>query len=50
MLGIALTVMGEDIGDEMVTRALDHVLQYGDPVSKRSPVMWLSNAARTGRS
>lgn len=36
VLGIALTVMGEDIGDEMVTRALDHVLQYGDPQTRRA--------------
>lgn len=36
VLGIALTVMGEDLGDEMVTRALDHVLQYGDPQTRRA--------------
>jgi len=36
VLGIALTAMGEDIGDEMVTRALDHVFQYGDPQTRRA--------------
>jgi len=36
VLGIALTAVGEDIGDEMVTRALDHVFQYGDPQTRRA--------------
>jgi len=36
VLGIALAAMGEEIGDEMVTRALDHVFQYGDPETRRA--------------
>lgn len=36
VLGIALIAMGEPIGSDMATRALDHLLQYGDPVIKRA--------------
>jgi len=36
VLGIALAAMGEEIGDEMVVRALDHVFQYGDPQTRRA--------------
>jgi len=36
VLGIALTGMGEEISDEMVVRALDHVYQYGDPQTRRA--------------
>ena len=48
VLGIALTVAGEDIGTEMTLRSLDHLLQYGElPVKRVVPLalalMYISN-------
>ena len=48
VLGIALTVAGEDIGTEMSQRSLDHLLQYGElPVKRVVPLalalMYISN-------
>ena len=48
VLGIALTVVGEDIGTEMSQRSLDHLLQYGElPVKRAVPLafalMYISN-------
>jgi len=36
VVGIALIAMGEDIGTEMALRAFNHLLQYGEPVIRRS--------------
>jgi 26S proteasome regulatory subunit N1 len=36
VLGIALIAMGEEIGSEMSIRTLNHLLQYGETVIKRS--------------
>jgi len=36
VLGISLIGMGEDIGTEMAIRSFDHLLQYGEPVIRRS--------------
>lgn len=35
VLGVALVALGEDLGGAMAGRALDHVLQYGEPASRR---------------
>eukprot|EP00232_Nephroselmis_pyriformis_P011581 CAMPEP_0182890528 /NCGR_PEP_ID=MMETSP0034_2-20130328/22707_1 /TAXON_ID=156128 /ORGANISM="Nephroselmis pyriformis, Strain CCMP717" /LENGTH=887 /DNA_ID=CAMNT_0025024083 /DNA_START=1 /DNA_END=2664 /DNA_ORIENTATION=- len=35
-LGIALIAMGEELGAEMSQRSLEHLLQYGEPVTRRS--------------
>lgn len=48
VLGIALTVIGEDVGTEMSLRSLDHLLQYGElPVKRVVPLalalMYISN-------
>jgi hypothetical protein len=32
VLGIALIAMGEPLGAKMATRALEHLLQYGEPI------------------
>lgn len=36
VLGIALISMGEEIGSNMSIRAFNHLLQYGDPVIRRT--------------
>jgi len=36
VLGIALVVIGEEIGTEMSLRSFDHLLQYGEPVIRRA--------------
>jgi len=36
VLGIGLIAMGEELGSEMCLRAFDHLLQYGEPVIRRS--------------
>lgn len=36
VLGIGLAAMGEKIGDEMVLRTLDHILQFGDIHARRA--------------
>uniref|UniRef100_A0A6T6B035 26S proteasome non-ATPase regulatory subunit 2 homolog n=1 Tax=Compsopogon caeruleus TaxID=31354 RepID=A0A6T6B035_9RHOD len=35
-IGLALVAMGEELGSEMVLRAFDHLLQYGDPIVRRA--------------
>ena len=35
VLGVALVALGEDLGGAMAHRALDHVLQYGEPPARR---------------
>lgn len=35
-IGIALISMGEEIGSDMAIRSFDHLLQYGEPVIRRS--------------
>lgn len=42
VLGIAAIAMGEDIGGEMVLRAYNHLLQYGEPVIRRSVPLGLA--------
>jgi len=42
VLGIALIAMGEDIGTDMALRAFNHLLQYGEPVIRRSVPLALS--------
>ncbi|KJE88511.1 proteasome 26S subunit [Capsaspora owczarzaki ATCC 30864] len=36
VLAIALIAMGEDIGSEMALQTMNHLLQYGEPVIRRS--------------
>ncbi|KAK9865857.1 hypothetical protein WJX84_007244 [Apatococcus fuscideae] len=36
VMGIALVAMAEDLGGRMAHRALEHLLQYGDPPIRRS--------------
>jgi 26S proteasome regulatory subunit N1 len=36
VLGIALISFGEDIGQEMCLRSMNHLLQYGEPIIKRT--------------
>lgn len=36
VIGIALIAMGEDVGAEMALRALNHVMHYGEPVTRRA--------------
>eukprot|EP00850_Spirogloea_muscicola_P005526 SM000025S08421 [mRNA] locus=s25:594791:601686:- [translate_table: standard] len=36
VLGIALIAMGEELGQEMAIRSLEHLLQYGDPNIRRA--------------
>lgn len=36
MIGIALVAFGEDIGQEMCLRTMNHLLQYGEPIIKRT--------------
>ena len=39
VLGIALIVLGEDVGTEMSLRTFDHLLQYGElPVKRVVPL------------
>lgn len=35
-LGVAMVAMGEDIGVDMVLRTMNHLLQYGEPVIRKS--------------
>ena len=36
VIGIAVIAMGEEIGTEMAYRAMNHLLQYGEPVIRRT--------------
>jgi len=36
VIGISLIAMGEELGSEMALRTFDHLLQYGEPVIRRS--------------
>lgn len=36
VIGIALVAFGEDIGQEMCLRTMNHLLQYGEPIIKRT--------------
>merc|ERR1712038_583929 len=36
VLGLGLIAMGEDIGSEMLTRTLSHLMRYGEPVIRRA--------------
>jgi 26S proteasome regulatory subunit N1 len=36
VLGIALVALGEDLGASMASRALEHVLQYGDAAQRKA--------------
>ena len=36
VLGVALIAFGEDIGQDMCIRTMNHLLQYGEPVIKRT--------------
>jgi 26S proteasome regulatory subunit N1 len=45
VLGIALMSMGEDLGVEMIFRALDNILQYGELNIKRSVPLALGLAS-----
>lgn len=36
VLGIAMIAMGEEIGADMAIRSFDHLLQYGEPVIRRT--------------
>ena len=36
MLGVALIAFGEDIGQEMCMRTMNHLLQYGEPIIRRT--------------
>lgn len=38
VLGIALVAMGEEIGAQMALRTMNHLLQYGEPVDRKSVV------------
>ncbi|XP_057297932.1 26S proteasome non-ATPase regulatory subunit 2-like [Hydractinia symbiolongicarpus] len=42
VLGISAIAMGEDIGIEMAMRAFNHLLQYGEPVIRRSVPLGLA--------
>jgi len=42
VVGIALIAMGEDIGTQMALRAYNHLLQYGEPVIRRSVPLGLA--------
>jgi 26S proteasome regulatory subunit N1 len=34
-LGVALIAFGEDIGQDMCLRGMNHLLQYGEPIIKK---------------
>jgi 26S proteasome regulatory subunit N1 len=36
VLGVALIAFGEDIGQDMCLRTMNHFLQYGEPVIKKT--------------
>jgi len=36
VIGLGLLAMGEDIGSEMLTRTLSHLMRYGEPVIRRA--------------
>ena len=36
VLGLALIAFGEDIGQEMCLRSMNHLLQYGEPIIRRT--------------
>lgn len=36
VIGIALISFGEDVGQEMCLRTMNHLLQYGEPIIKRT--------------
>jgi 26S proteasome regulatory subunit N1 len=36
VLGISMIALGEDIGQDMVMRTMNHLLQYGEPVIRRT--------------
>jgi 26S proteasome regulatory subunit N1 len=36
VLGVALIAFGEDIGQDMCIRTMNHLLQYGEPVIKKT--------------
>ena len=36
MIGVALISFGEEIGQEMCLRTMDHLLQYGEPMIRRT--------------
>eukprot|EP00727_Mastigamoeba_balamuthi_P006386 m51a1_g2368 putative 26s proteasome non-atpase regulatory subunit 2 (941) ;mRNA; r:646317-649580 len=42
VLGIALIALGEEVGDEMVARMFDHLMQYGDPEVRRAVPLGLA--------
>ena len=36
VIGVALIAFGEDIGQEMCMRTMNHLLQYGEPIIRRT--------------
>jgi 26S proteasome regulatory subunit N1 len=36
VIGIALIAFGEEIGQDMALRTMNHLLQYGEPIIKRT--------------
>lgn len=36
VLGVAIIAFGEDIGTEMTLRTMNHLLQYGEPIIRRT--------------
>ena len=36
VLGVALIAFGEDIGTDMCLRTMNHLLQYGEPIIKKT--------------
>lgn len=47
VVGIAVVAMGEELGKDMSGRALEHLLQYGDPFVRRAPsCIWRPHCQR----
>jgi hypothetical protein len=42
VVGIAVVAMGEELGKDMSGRAMEHLLQYGDPFVRRAPSLCLA--------
>ena len=45
VLGLGLIAMGEDIGSEMLTRTLSHLMRYCEPVIRRAVPLALAMAS-----
>ena len=46
VVGIAVVAMGEELGKDMSGRAMEHLLQYGDPFVRRGPACVLRRRCR----